>query len=423
MIPQLELFRQKPVQACIVGQVVEKLKPLAALPSKPDVIEFASPGRPLHYLDINNIALRVVVHMRIKSSGENLHNDEDKYSVVDSTLHSLFSQCEVFLSETPVTKSPHLYGYKCLFDLYTTAGEDARKGPLSTIPLIPDEPANAVSGNKSFEARSKLFRKSARVELLGKLRADVCHMQGGLYIVDNVPLRVRLTVQKQEFFLWSNTTTPDVELVFDDAELWIPYFVGNPELGMGIEATLQEQPATYHFKGAQLKTFIQTPNNVDINIPVAFNGRLPSTILFAMVKASDFNGLTPHNSYNFPHYDIQELSFFCNGVERRFLMNMSNELCCSTVLRSLYKDLGHDIEEIGGHAFTAEMMKHGRFACAVDLTIDHTGRGPSQNLDLHGTVRIQGRLASPQNYSICIILYALYDSVLEINSSRDVTLY
>lgn len=423
MIPQLDLFRKKPVQACITSRLVEKLKPIAAVPEIPDEIQFTSPGRPLHYLDINNLTLRVVVHMRTKSTGANLATGNDKYSVVDCTMHSLFSLCEISLSETPVTKSPHLYGYQGVFDIYTTSDADARAGPLSTVPVIPDKPADAIATNAAFLQRGKPYLKSQRVELIGKLRSDVCHMQDGLYILDRVPLRVKLTVQKQDFFIWANDATPDIELVFDDIELWVPYYVGNTELGLGIDAAVQEKPATYHFKGSQIKTFIHPSNTENINLPVAFNGRLPSTILFAMVAARDLNGRLTHNPFNFQHFGLQELSIFCNGVERRFIMNMNLEMGCSTVLRSLYADLGHEVEEVGGHVFTVDMLKNGRFACAADLTIDHSGRGPSQNLDLHGSVRIEGRLETGKDHSICILVYALYDSVLEIDSSRDVSLF
>lgn len=423
MINQLDLFRKQPVQACISNRMVEKLKPLSALPELPDVIEFLCPGRPLHFLDLNNLTLRVVVYTRKKQTKAKMGVDVVNNSVVDCTMHSLFSQCEIFLSEQPVTKSPHLYGYKSLFDIYTTAGKDARDGPLSTVIVRPDSTPEKTDDKSPWNQRMKIFAKSQHVELVGKIRADVCELENGSFILDNVPLRVRLTVQPQEFFLWSTAEEPDVELVFVDVELLVPFFIGQSELGMGLDMALNEKPATYRFKGSQLKTFFHPARTTNLMIPVAFSGKLPSTILFTMVKAADFNGDIGTNPYKFPHFGIQELSFFCNGVEKRFQMDMTTPQGCSTVLRSLYNDFGHELEEAGGHVFNLQSLTDGRFACAVDLTADHTGRAPSQNLDQYGTVRIQARMKEPLDHAVCIILYARYDNIMEISASREITIF
>jgi hypothetical protein len=423
MIPQLELFGKKPVQACITGRMTEILKPLSALPSIPDVIEFASPGRPLHYLDINNLMLRVIVHMRKKASKANLLATDENNSVADCTLHSLFSAAEVFLSEKSVTKSPDLYGYKSVFDLYSTASASALKTSLATIPVEPDDHPADFANNAAGRKREKPFLTSKAVELYGKLRADICDVHGGLYLLDNVPLRVRLTVQKQDFFLWTSAQDPDIELVFDRVELEATYFVGNTELAMGLDAAVQEHPATYHFKSSQIKTFIHPPGSVNISIPVAFSGKLPTTLFYSMVAAENFNGHIKKNPYCFDHFKIEELSFTCNGVERKYNVNLENSMHCSTALRSIYRELNNQSEDDARGCYTVDAMSNGRFACAVDLTIDHTGRGPSQNLDLHGVVSVQARLKTALNHAIVVLLYAQFDSVMEISASREVNVY
>lgn len=422
MIPQLDLFKKKPVQACITGRILEKLKPLSALPEKPDVIEFLSPGRPLHYLDIKNLVVRFVVGLKHEAGG-NIAAGEAHYSVVDVPLHSLTSQCEVFLSEELVTKWPHLYNFKSVLDIYTTAGKDAREGPLSSVIVKPDKTGTDTTATSAWAERATIFAASQRVELMGRLRADICNLEEGLYILDNVPLRVKLTMAPQAFCLWSNDPAHvDVQLVFYDAELYVPYFVGNPELAIGIDMALAEQAATYHFKSSQLKVFIHPSQSPNLTIPVAFNGKLPSTLLFVMVDAANFNGNINSNPYDFVHADLQELSFFCNGTERRFLMNMDVPQGSATVLRSLYADLGHDLEESGGHLFNVESLKNGKFVCAVDLTVDHSGR-MIQNLDRFGSVGIQGRFKAAPARAMCVILYAQFDSTMEISSARQVSVY
>lgn len=419
MVSQMDFFKRKPVQTCITGRMIQKLKPLSALPEVPDVIEFTCPGRALHYMDINNMALRLTVSMRLANGAVMAEADKD-VSVIDAPLHTLFSQCEVFLSETPVTKSPHLYHYKALLDLHTLADSNARKGMLTSSLYIPDWTGANAEATSPWSMRQAPFLKSEKVELMGKLRPDICYLDDGAYILDNVPIRVRLTLNPPEVYLWADKEDKWGKLLIHDAELNIPYLVGSPDLSLGIEQMLSQQPATYRFKGSQIKTFLHQAGSVNLSIPVAFSGKLPTSILLVPVMASNFNGSKMKNPFHFPHCGFQEISFICNGTERRFVMDAAKPFRCTSLLRSLYTEMGMDCEEASGNAYSMTSIQECRFACAVDLTIDGTGSGPSQNLQEFGTVSIQGRLSAALGEAACIILYAKYDSVLEINASREV---
>lgn len=418
MIPQLELFKKKPVQSCISGRIMQKLKPLSALPEQPDVIEFLCPGRPLHYLDINNILLRLNVSMK-QDNGNVLRDEDTQVSVVDAPLHSMFSQCEVFLGEVPVTKSPHLYHYKAILDLHTGSDGNGRKKLMTTMLYNPDVGGTAATG--PWGHRQTPFKKSKKVELMGRLRPDVCHLEDGAYILDNVPIRVRLTLNPPEVFMWSNDAARFCKMYFHDAELHIPFYVGNPELSLGIEQMLAQQPATYRFKGTQLKTFVHPAQSPNLNIPIAFSGKLPTSILMTAVEATHYNGTKASNPFHFTDCGFEEISFICNGQERRYTMDTSTPYGCTSVLRSLYTELGMEHEESSGHVYDMTNLTAGQFACAVDLTVDHSGGGPSQTVQEYGTVSIQGRLKAALAHAVCIILYAKYDSVLEINASREVS--
>ena len=100
MTSQFEYFTKKPVQSCVLGHVTETIKPLAALQdSHTDIIEFFSAPRPLQFLDLNDVQLKVTCYLRTKSNGMSLATSEGSCSVVNAPLHSMFSQCEVFLPQ------------------------------------------------------------------------------------------------------------------------------------------------------------------------------------------------------------------------------------------------------------------------------------------------------------------------------------
>ena len=420
MIPEMEFFKKKAVQTCLTGRTIQKLKPLSALPEQPDIIEFLLPGRPQHFLDLNNLTLRLVVSM-VSAAGLPLEDADDKVGIVDAPLHSFFSQVEVFLSEQPVTKSAHLYHYKSICDLYLASDGPGRKGMMSTFLCVPDAAPSAVDGtNASWKTRQEPFLKSSQVELIGKLRADICQLEDGAFILDNVPLRVRLTLNPKDVYLWSSAADKDAKILFHDAELSVPYFVANPELSLGLEQMLATQPATYRFKSSQLKTFLHPAFSPNLNIPIAFSGRLPTSVVLAAVKASDYNGSKTTNPFNFVHCGFEELTFNCNGSERTYKLNTARPYGCTSVLRSLYTELGMDYEETSGHVISMKNITNGKFMVALDLTLDRSGSGPSQNLSDFGTVSVHGRLKEPLNHAICILLYAKFDSVMEISGSREV---
>ena len=421
MIPQLELFQKKGVQTCITGRSVEKIKPLTSLQSHSDVLEFLCSGRPLSFMDICNVQLRLVLHMQ-KKNGSPLAATDISVSVADLLLHSLFSQCEVFLNERPVTPSPHYYNYKSYLDLATSATPDAVQTQLQTLLFIPDDQPASANGSAAWTARQKPFLQSKRVELIGKVRADIMNIVNGLYLLDNVSLRIRFTLAPQNFFLWSKSQNADAQIVIDEAQLLVPFMFVNPELSLGIEKYLLQHNAVYRYKSTQVKVFIHPPNTEVISCPISFSGKLPTNFLLTFIKTTDMSGDILSNPYNLQHFNCKEIQVFVNGTERKYEMDFDTTVGCSSVLRTLYNELGFDDESTSANLFTIDGLRNGRFAVGCDLTVDHSGGYRSQNLDLHGTVRIQARLGNVVSHSIAVILFAEYDTQMEITASREVVM-
>lgn len=421
MVPELELFRPSHIQSCILGHYIEKLRPLNSLQSHLEVIEFVSSGRSLAYLDISNVVLRLVVFLRVKSTQAPLATEYNKTSLIDFPLHSIFSQCEIFLSETSVTKSPHHYAYKTFLDLYTTVPPDSVKSQLAGLLFVPDDTPSSAADCKSWTDRQTPLLRSQRCELMGRLRTDLNNISPPLYLLDNVNFRVRLTLNSPEFYLWSKERDPDIELVIQEAELHCKYFQISPELSLGIERMLTQQNARYPFRSTQIKTFIHPALSELINIPVAFSGKLPESIICTFVKSSDFSGNVQSNPLYFPHSNITELAAYCNGVERKFEFDMTTAQGCTSAMRSLYDQLGMS-EDGPSNLYSIGRLKNGHFAVAFDFTLDESAGGPSQNLDMNGTIRIQGKLKAALDHTLVVMIYAEFRSCIEITAAREVIL-
>ena len=274
----------------------------------------------------------------------------------------------------------------------------------------------------SWTKRQSRFALSQKCELIGRLRTDFNNLHPRLYLIDNVPLRVKLNFNPQEFYLWSKSMPCEEEIVISEADLFLKYYNVTPDVSLAVERTLLSQPARYNFLSTQIRTFVHPANSELLNLPLCFSGKLPSLVILTFVRSSDLSGGYLKNPFYFPHCGIQELSFFCNGVERKFEMDMSEPQHCTSVLKSLYHQLGYRKEETCGNLFTIERLKKGFFFCAMDFTFDESGSGPSQNLDLSGSIRITGKLKQTLDHSLCVLLYAFFPSCVEINAAREVVL-
>jgi hypothetical protein len=337
MIPELEVFNQKKIQTVVTGHYTERLRPLNSLSNGLETLEFVSPGKPLGYLDVSDMVLRLVVQLR-KTVGQARLTDvaaDKNTSVVDNLLHSMFSSVEIFLSETPVTKSPHHYAYKALIDLYSSTTSDARESQLQALLFCPDDRPDAAQNCSSWTKRQERLLKSQKCELMGRLRSDFNNLKPRLYLIDNVPVRVKLNLNPQEFFLWSKTSPCNEELVIHEADLLLKYYNVTPDVSLAVERTLLSQPARYNFMSTQIRTFVHPPSTELINLPSCFSGKLPSLVILSFIKSADFVGSVTKNPFYFPNSGIKELSFFCNGVEKKFEMDMMESQRCTSVLKSL----------------------------------------------------------------------------------------
>ncbi|KAK3910247.1 hypothetical protein KUF71_017375 [Frankliniella fusca] len=423
LLSELDFFEQERVQAGVVAQYVEVLQPLSSLQgAQTEVLEFSSAGRPLALMDLGGLRLRFVVYLR-KRTGENLTANDDKISTVNCLLHAMIRQCEIFLNEKCITKSPQDYALKSYLDILTSAHPASTDGHTSTFLFSPDESPDSPSHNEGWTNRLAHFKKSNRVELVGYLRDDAMKMMQNLFILDQVNLRVKLGLNSQDMFLWSKSTGQnDVELVIEKAELSVPYFKISPDLSIALERVLTQKPAVYRFNATQIKTFVHPALSSTINLAMAFSGKLPNSLLLTFQKSKDFSPNIKNNPFYFPHCNVEEISVFVNGQEQKIQLDMESDIGCCSALKSIYDTFGFKDENSPANLYTLKNLRNGQFAVAFDLTIDKSGRSNSHNLDLHGTLRIQAKLKEALNETIVVVVYACFPSRFEITADREVIL-
>lgn len=421
---ELDLFSEPPLQTSILGTTEVAYKPINALGDDPSVIEFVCLGHGDTYRDLSSIYLRIKLRV-MKEKPSTAHTEAGKGNVVNNLLHSLFRQVSVYLNGVPISQSNMDYGYRAYFENLLNYGTDATSTHLESIGWTLDEgklDSILVADNKGLSARNERTKNSQTVELYGRLHADMFNQHR--LLLNNIDLRVSLSVEKPEFYLME--AVPDTSFVtFDSVTMYMNHIQINPDMMLKNELTLARTPATYPYKRVEVKAYTVPPDSSSLSLDNVVIGQLPNLILFAMVDNEAYAGKRNLNPFNFKHNKISQYHLLVNGVQipnepYEFDYSKSDNPISTRAYQSLFKDTGiHYFDR--GHQISKKFFDNGCFIIATDLTADRsTDAGVCGNLHNQGTVRIEARFREPLLKTTTCLVYCEYDSSIKIDKDRNV---
>ena len=205
MKSELDIFTIPPTQISIeTGNWVE-YNPIATIHDGSS-IEFSVSGSGQDYLDAANTQLYVKAKIT-QADGTAIANDA-AVGPINLFLHSLFSDVEVSLNETPVTSSNNTYAYRAYIETLLSYGTTAKQSQLTSQLYYKDEISameernpysNAAGANKGFIARSQFTNELRVVDMIGGIHSDLFFQDR--YILSDVGMRIRLIRNKDAFCL------------------------------------------------------------------------------------------------------------------------------------------------------------------------------------------------------------------------------
>ena len=341
-------------------------------------------------------------------------------------LHSLFSDVEVSLNETPVTSSNNTYAYRAYIETLLSYGTTAKQSQLTSQLYYKDEvsameehdPYNAAAAaNKGFIARSAHTIRSRTFDMIGGIHSDLFFQDK--YILSDVGMRIRLVRNKDAFCLMAAAgSTFKVKIL--ECKLYVRKVKISPSVFIAHNKALEVGNAKYPIRRAVCKTYTIPAGNLNHTQENLFTGQLPTRIVIGCVDNDAFNGRYAKNPYNFKHFDLNQLKVYLDGqqhsvipVEPNFTTN--NYIAAYANLFAgtgkLMKDEGTDIRR--------EDFRAGYALYAFDLTADLAEEGHF-NLMKHGNVRLDLKFLVALPNTINVIAYAEFESVLEIDKSRNI---
>ena len=423
MKSELDIFTVPPTQTSIeTGNWVE-YNPIATLDDGSS-IEFCVSGSGQDYLDAANTQL--YVKARILNADGTAIADDAAVGPINLFLHSLFSDVEVSLNETPVTSSNNTYAYRAYIETLLSYGATAKESQLTAQLYYKDDAGameernpynNHADANKGFKRRGAHTNRSHSVDMIGGIHSDLFFQDK--YILSDVGMRIRLVRNKDAFCLMAAAgSTFKVKIL--DCKLYVRKVKISPSVFIAHNKALEGGNAKYPIRRAVCKTYTIPTGNLDHTQENLFTGQLPTRLVIGCVDNDAFNGRYSKNPYNFKHYDLRQLKVYLDGqqhslipIEPNFTANHYITAYANLFAGTgkLMKDEGTDIRR--------EDFGSGYALYAFDLTADLAEEGHF-NLMKHGNVRLDLKFGTALPNTINVIAYAEFESVLEIDKSRNI---
>lgn len=414
--PELELFSSRPFQFSVIKTEQICLRPVNSL-TNATVMEFRDNSYGDSYKDLSSIFLR----LKIKASAT--VSDTAKITLANCSMSSLFQQVQVYLNNTLISQNSSNYGYRSYLESILNFTNEEASQHLDGSGFAMDT-AGAFDEIDKDKNNGSIKRKNlvnaTEVELVGRLHCDVLNQMK--YLMNNVELRIVLTLAKQNFFIISDDASKDIEVQVTDAALYLNHITLNPEVLLAHHTVLQQKNAVYPYKKVEVKNFTISSGLTNFSIDNVILGTLPSTMIIAMIETDRYNGDRKKNPYKFDHFKLQRFEVSINGIQlmQPLTMDYTNEktIRSNMAYHQLFRGINYHRTD-KAHNVTKDLFDNGAFMLAYDLSPDHNDicNNPLKT----GALQISAQFSTALASSITVLVYLQYDAELMID--KDYVVY
>ena len=427
--PNLEIFGRLPVQTSIEKTRTYKVTPFAQLNSGSNY-EFKILSSANEFVPLNKIKLRVKMRVKLakNDTAALAATDWDKVSMVNNVIHSLWSQVDVFLGDTPLTTSLQTYPY--LAYLMTLFSTPKRQQDLAKVLAgYTDDNMSSTTKDLPNSVRSSLlkpdsapFDTSKTIVLQDYLFADPFNIP--LDLIGKTEMTVRLIQSKPDFFFIVNDSklTPSVE--FLELQLIVPKHRINGNVMAGIYSTMNNELVKYPYTRREVRCFTIENGTTSKHFDNLIMGQMPRKIYFAFANNQAVSGSVLKNPYYFGTYNLDYLQCSINGEPIR------SEAYQPDFENGIYDEEYLEFLRITGNlnnnpqtTVTPSKWRYGYTIFAFDASPDQsddTDKNGYLNLRQDGSLSLSMRFKQQLNETVNCIMFCEYDNQMSIDEFRNV---
>jgi len=409
---ELDLFQKPQVQLGIEkGMWVETYPQNQIGDTNP--IEFFISGSESLYIDLNSSYLKLTAEI-VKGNGEPLDAGTD-ISVCNLTLHSLFSQVDIFLNQTLITSSTPTYPYRAIIETLLSYDAGAKDTQLQGAMFYKDTAGkmemNGINGNVGYAIRGAMLKN--KTELVGRIHADIFHQPK--YMLNRVDMHIKLVRAQPAFYMLG---AGDYKVKISSACFVTRKTQILPSLRIAHERALTRSPAQYNIKRVLTNVFSLAQGSMNFVKDNLFSGQMPSRLTLAMVDSRSFNGDAQKNAFNFQHFGLTNATLYANDEPVIAMTANFDQGCYMTP----YIHLFHAAHSFGlneGNNIDREEFAKGYTLLSFDLTPDL-----SENLGVNrrAILRLELVFAQALPQTAAIIVYGEFSNVISCSKNRVISL-
>lgn len=283
----LEFFDHSGVNLCVESAFYTSVLPLSSI-SYSSPIEFHVPALQQCLISPSDTVLKVKFQVLDKDGKvvAKIASDADGfYSVINSTLSSLFSDVYTYINSTLVSSYNGLYSYAA--HIQNILSDSSEKNSDFVTRLYCEDVAGTVSTVTEVGPvyRSQFVAESAVCTLCGPIQSGI-FMENKI-LPPNANLQIKLLPNKSNFVILSKT---EYTIKLISAELKVKYLKIDPSLLISSLELMNEKHFSLKFIQTMPKTQIIPTGVSKVTFPNIITGKLPSLLLFTLVSNADFNG-------------------------------------------------------------------------------------------------------------------------------------
>ncbi|XP_066478493.1 uncharacterized protein F54H12.2-like [Tiliqua scincoides] len=389
---EMDLFQIAPTQTSVEGSIFIAVPPLAAV-TESAPLEFFIAGNGEDYLDLNNTLLYLCCKI-VKEDGTNIARAAE-VGLVNYPIAAIFSQLDVTLGDRLI--SQRLF-YK------DTPGEHESTG--------------LDGDNQGFIRRAALTAESRKIDLLGHLHADLFFQEK--LLLNGVDVKIKLTRSKDAFCLMSDDRGVHYKLQILTASLFVKKVRVAPGVLLGHAEALLTATAKYPVDRVSMKIFSIAAGSRISNQENLFLGQLLKLVVVGLVDNDSFSGAYDKNPFNFKHYDINFFAIYQSGhqIPAKPFQPRFDEGNCVREYMSLVHASGKHMKD-KALLINREDYARGYTLFGFDLSPDQEC-GSHYSLINTGNLRAEIRFARPLPQTVNMIVYGVFDKIIEINHRRSV---
>ncbi|XP_053882755.1 uncharacterized protein F54H12.2-like [Malaclemys terrapin pileata] len=416
---ELDLFQIAPTQTSIEKSIYIEVPPLSAIMESAP-IDFFIAGNGIDYKDLNNTLLYLCCKI-VKGDGTELAVDAE-VGLVNYPVASIFSQLDVTLGDRLISQSNNCYPYRAFIKLVLNYSDDILATQFSAGLFYKDtagqhEETELDGGNLGFVRHAELTVESRTVELLGHLHSDLFFQ--GKRLLNGVDVKIKLTRSKDAFCLMGRAAE-GFKLRIVSASFFVKKVRVAPGVHLGHAEALLTANAKYPVDRVGMKVFSIPAGSRVSNQENLFLGQLPKMLVLGFVDNDAFSGSYTKNPFHFKHYDINFVALYVDGEQiptKPLQLDFKAGRCVREYMNLVQTASKHMKDR--SLLIDCEEFAQGYTLFAFD-------RSPNQECSDHysliktGNLRAEIRFGKALTVTVNMIVYGVFDNVIEINQRRNV---